>query len=557
MKKILLLLFAALMGVVNVANAETITLWESTTPEGDLISWNNACYEKNNIDLSEGDVITITVAGVDPDVEWPQATLRTSDETWGWQGLLNKGGFSAGNTYEYVITAEIAEKVAVHRHIFFGGEGAYISKVELTPSNSPRKDVLSVCKTYEPTKSWDWFETGTSAPSNYNYFVVELAEASETVVNVKLLDSSNGNISTGKIAAGDFAVKIALNDETKANIAKIVLQNETVSNFTVSNAFFANEEYMTSYILPVPNTKNLSLSNLNGGWNSSYDADTHTITIDPDKENGGKGWWLGEQDYSWYDNLVISFESTTSLGKIVIEYNGQESTSLSFGKGATTVVVPFATDGRKSSVKQIYIQGNTKETFTLTEAYVATAESTPPTSNLGVYPLTLSKDKISFSHPSYVLDFSETDVKAYIVTSISDNAANLEQAGEVAANTGVILVGKANTNYDIPVIASTSESMDLNLLKPGDTTVDANSVYVLSDGEFKLFTGTEIPWGKAYLPKSVVGAHELSLNFGDATGIKNIKVGTEDNVYYDLQGRRVLYPTKGLYIVNGKKVIVK
>ena len=28
-------------------------------------------------------------------------------------------------------------------------------------------------------------------------------------------------------------------------------------------------------------------------------------------------------------------------------------------------------------------------------------------------------------------------------------------------------------------------------------------------------------------------------------------------VYYDLQGRRVLYPTKGLYIVNGKKVILK
>jgi hypothetical protein len=44
---------------------------------------------------------------------------------------------------------------------------------------------------------------------------------------------------------------------------------------------------------------------------------------------------------------------------------------------------------------------------------------------------------------------------------------------------------------------------------------------------------------------------------GVSTGIKNMKVGTDDNVYYDLQGRRILYPTKGLYIVNGRKVIIK
>ena len=54
----------------------------------------------------------------------------------------------------------------------------------------------------------------------------------------------------------------------------------------------------------------------------------------------------------------------------------------------------------------------------------------------------------------------------------------------------------------------------------------------------------------------VSGARSLNLD-GDVTAIKNIKVGTEDNIYYDLQGRRVLYPTKGLYIVNGKKVIIK
>jgi hypothetical protein len=65
---------------------------------------------------------------------------------------------------------------------------------------------------------------------------------------------------------------------------------------------------------------------------------------------------------------------------------------------------------------------------------------------------------------------------------------------------------------------------------------------------------------KAYLsisggPKPA-GARGLSID-DEVTAIKNIKVGTEDNVYYDLNGRRVLYPTKGLYIVNGKKIVVK
>jgi hypothetical protein len=63
---------------------------------------------------------------------------------------------------------------------------------------------------------------------------------------------------------------------------------------------------------------------------------------------------------------------------------------------------------------------------------------------------------------------------------------------------------------------------------------------------------------RAYMVVEGADARELDLVIdGVSTGIKNMKVGTDDNVYYDLQGRRVLYPTKGLYIVNGRKVIIK
>ena len=46
---------------------------------------------------------------------------------------------------------------------------------------------------------------------------------------------------------------------------------------------------------------------------------------------------------------------------------------------------------------------------------------------------------------------------------------------------------------------------------------------------------------------------------GDATGINTIPqtVGSDAQTYYDLQGRRIEKPTKGIYIVNGNKVVKK
>ena len=63
---------------------------------------------------------------------------------------------------------------------------------------------------------------------------------------------------------------------------------------------------------------------------------------------------------------------------------------------------------------------------------------------------------------------------------------------------------------------------------------------------------------KAYLavPNDVAA---IGFEFGDdTTGIVNVNRETiTNNQYYTLDGRRVAQPTKGLYIVNGRKVIVK
>lgn len=53
-------------------------------------------------------------------------------------------------------------------------------------------------------------------------------------------------------------------------------------------------------------------------------------------------------------------------------------------------------------------------------------------------------------------------------------------------------------------------------------------------------------------------ARGIEFDFGGTTGIQKLKGNTQnDGIYYDLSGRRVEKPSKGVYIVNGKKVVIK
>ena len=173
----------------------------------------------------------------------------------------------------------------------------------------------------------------------------------------------------------------------------------------------------------------------------------------------------------------------------------------------------------------------------------------------------------------FALDFSTpiSGLSAYLVTDRSSaSLVKSEITTSIPAGTGILLSGAAGTTYSIPVVASSTTDVSDNKLVHGDGINTVNAVtgkdrYVMINKEgtavFRKIgaTGPVVATDRAYIEFDADGeAHELlSLDGDDVTAIKNIKVGSEDNIYYDLQGRRVLYPTKGLYIVNGKKVILK
>lgn len=163
--------------------------------------------------------------------------------------------------------------------------------------------------------------------------------------------------------------------------------------------------------------------------------------------------------------------------------------------------------------------------------------------------------------------------------SVSGSTVNFSTVSQaVQANTGILLVGDANSTVTIPIAASgtdISTTNDFKVNTGGTTFTDDETNYyyfAMKKNQSTLTFGTfapsslAIPANKAYLKVAKTNftnqAPALSFTFGDdnqTTGVNEVRSNTEEVIreYYNLNGQRVSQPTRGLYIVNGKKVIIK
>ena len=159
---------------------------------------------------------------------------------------------------------------------------------------------------------------------------------------------------------------------------------------------------------------------------------------------------------------------------------------------------------------------------------------------------------------------------AYTVT-VSGTTATLTsiKGKKIPANTGIILKGSGNVTIPLTTEATDEITGNELLVSDGTVTGDGSTIYVLANGDkgmgfYKLASGKKVLAGKAYLQISGGAASArpfLAIGNGDdnTTGIDNLTpaLSKGEGIYYDLQGRRVAQPTKGLYIVNGRKVVIK
>lgn len=187
-------------------------------------------------------------------------------------------------------------------------------------------------------------------------------------------------------------------------------------------------------------------------------------------------------------------------------------------------------------------------------------------------------------------------VEAYIVTGQDGNGepiVYLESIENIPANTGVVLKGTAE-NYTLTIDNTVQAIGGINFLK--GFNVETSVTDMMYDEDYEEWTPAQMVWvfgcrnnqvgfyypknnkdeatgistvtlkaNKAFLDLYEMIGNEpmyiaISFGKGDATGIQSTPAdrNEQDNIFYDLSGRRVQAPAKGIYVTgNGKKIYVK
>ena len=168
------------------------------------------------------------------------------------------------------------------------------------------------------------------------------------------------------------------------------------------------------------------------------------------------------------------------------------------------------------------------------------------------------------------LDFAAaipTGVTAYTAVAAEDAVTLTEIEDVIPANTAVVLEGAAGT-YTFEEATTTAAAPANNLvgtLTATDwaTVNDGKYIYVLGQkdgvvGFYKLSETGTIKANSAYLALDEDPASgSIIIRKGDATAISLVQENEGEAVIYDLLGRRVSEPMRGIYIVNGKKMFIK
>jgi hypothetical protein len=166
-----------------------------------------------------------------------------------------------------------------------------------------------------------------------------------------------------------------------------------------------------------------------------------------------------------------------------------------------------------------------------------------------------------------LLDPTGTKAMYYVV---SDDQLTVNGQRVLKGGNGVLLHGKAGTTYKFTVIGTTkvsgnAKSYGATQLIPviEETHFEKGQIFVLSSNKFVpiLDTNTKVPARRAvlWLASGTTAARELTLVDSGTTGITTANSTDATDAWYTLDGRKLdEKPTKkGLYILNGRKVVIR
>ena len=223
-------------------------------------------------------------------------------------------------------------------------------------------------------------------------------------------------------------------------------------------------------------------------------------------------------------------------------------------KSKSTVTINGVTTGMKSLViKFVATGGNCRLDNIVLKANM----------QFSTEPVTVSAVGYATYCSANALDFTGSEVKAYVGT-VSGGNLTFTPVTEVPANTGLLLYKEGGATVNVPVIASADPVGENCLTGVNEATAIDPEDYILNKvgenvGFYKAGSFTSLAAHRAYITAlAATKIKNFVLNFDETDGIVEIMRNGDNekmSAIYDLSGRRVVKPTKGLYIVNGKKVV--
>ena len=373
--------------------------------------------------------------------------------------------------------------------------------------------------------------------------------------------------------AGTYIVK-AVVAETENYAA-----GEATAEFTISKAELANAS--------------VSLT----GWTYGDAANTPTVT-------GNLG--NGAVSYTYANTSASTLTYTTTVPTNAGNYSVKATiaeTDNYLGKDVTNTFVIAQADLALVTIDAIDDQDYTGEAITpdvvvmfkgnvvSDDEYTVTYENNI---NPGTATVKLSSKGVNFSEPdmqpsqtfkilgteismnghtwiTYVASRDMTipaGLKAYVVTSVSGRSVNVEAIDRLPQATAILIQQVEARDQYIATPWRGEWATFKSLLQFNEVSTDVseltaeNDIYVLYNNEFVKTISGFIPQFRGYLPvaKGQAAGSRLSIIFDDeATGVSSVSTQSQqmDGVYYNLSGQRISQPARGLYIINGKKVLMK
>jgi hypothetical protein len=584
-------------------------------------NWNNGgtantSYNISVLDLYAGDRVTFTYeirAGKDAQPKFCSAGVVTS----GSPATANTAGSAlvSGTTYTMtsdgnldlfvtndnlgirtitIVSSHVAESIDVDPVVSVSGANGGNREVTITSSKT-NTDNATV--TYY-TK--DGSDPSTSSTLYAGAFNVTAADATEGVVTIKAITYKDGDASIKSGITSFNVTGVGTTIKLANPVVKLSGMTESAGVYNPSYTFSAD----AAGTFGSPSITLTATFNGNPIDAASYTATaTGTIRVvasatgyadsDPtDVEVTGVGYellksidvadlypgetseWPTGLDYNLIPGLTIDPVNNTNGCTYRTKHNADAYyTYYGRNKGFTVTCTGLTSD------MLVVI-----EDYTRTNKYVITAASNsvsiPTNGTFKYYTLyaqpgatvsvNVSAAGMATYVPSFDLNFSSASLKAYTAEVSGKGVCTLHQIDEIPAGTPVLLIGATE---NIPVMTGATAVSEPNNLVAGAgaavaTTDGGYTNMILNNGTsgvgFYLAAGQIVAANRAYLHFDSSLAPDPSAPMmmvfdGEATGISEIKTmrNAENEIFFDLQGRKVAQPAKGLYIVNGKKVVIK